>query len=147
MNYNFYFKDEKDTLYFVHRALEIAKQYGRVTLSDLYDLNGAQGFYAYNKIGWTASSISNEVYTNFNSYLKCYVVLFPKPDFNKVDYNKGETFTTPKSYVIKRESETSSEPLNITICMDLFESHLDVAHQIFNMTNKIKDRPVFITIS
>lgn len=147
MNYDFYFKYEKEASLFVERAREIAKEYGRVTLSDLYDLSGGPSCYVHSKISWSVYSIKNNVYVKYNSDLECYIVSFPDPYFNKVDNNKVETTATPKSYVVKKESETSSEPLNITICMDLLEDPLKVIHEVFDMTNKIKDRQVFITIS
>ena len=147
MNYDFYFKYEKEASLFVERAREIAKEYGRVTLSDLYDLSGVQNCYAHSKISWSVYSIKNNVYVKYDSDLECYIVSFPEPYFNKVNNNKVETTATSKSYVAKKESETSSEPLNITICMDLLENPLEVVHEVFDMTNKIKDRPVFITIS
>ena len=147
MNYDFHFKYEKEASLFVEQACEIAKEYGRVTLSDLYDLSGGPSCYEHSKISWSVYSIKNNVYVKYNSDLECYIVSFPEPYFNKVDNNKVETTATSKSYVAKKESETSSEPLNITICMDLLEDPLEVVNQIFDMTNKIKNRPVFITIS
>lgn len=147
MNYDFYFKYEKEASLFVEQASEIAKEYGRVTLSDLYDLSGGPSCYAHYEISWSVYSIKNNVYVKYNSDLKCYIVTFPEPYFNKVDHNKVETTTTPKSYVTKKESETSSKPLNITICMDLLEDPLETVHQILDMANEIKDRPIFITIS
>lgn len=147
MDYNFYFENEKEALCFIDRALEIAKEYECVTLSDLYDLNGIHSDYRCNKIGWSVRSISNKVYADFNSDLECYVVSFPQPVFNENKHNKGDSFVSTKSYVTKKESETSSKPLNITICMDLLEDPLEVVHEVFDMANKIKDRQVFITIS
>lgn len=147
MNYDFYFKNDKEASLFVERAREIASEYGRVTLSDLYDLSGRPSFYAHNSVSWSVYSVKNNVYVKYNSDLKCYIVTFPEPYFIKVNNNKAETSITPKSYVVKKESETSSEPLNITICMDLLEDPLETVHQILNMANEIKDRPVFITIS
>ena len=147
MNYDFYFKYEKEASLFVEQAREIAKEYGRVTLSDLYDLSGGPSCYEHSKISWSVYSIKNNVYVKYDSDLECYIVSFPEPYFNKVDNNKVETTMTPKSYIVKKKSETSSEPINITICMDSLEDPFEVVHEIFDMTNKIKDRPIFITIS
>ena len=147
MNYDFHFKYEKEASLFVEQAREIAKEYGRVTLSDLYDLSGGPSCYAHNQISWSVYSIKNNVYVKYNNDLECYIVSFPEPYFNKVDNNKTKTFITHKSYVTKKQSETSSEPINITICMDLLEDPLKTVHQILDMANKIKDRQVFITIS
>lgn len=148
MDYNFYFENEKEALCFIDRALEIAKEYERVTLSDLYDLNGIHSDYRCNKIGWSVRSISNKVYADFNSDLECYVVSFPQPVFNENKHNKGDSFVATKSYVTKKELVNSSEPINITIsCMDLLSDPLEAIREVFDMANQIKNRPVFITIS
>ena len=133
MNYNFYFKTEKDASYFINQALEIAKAYGSVRLSDLHDIRGGLADYTYNKIGWAASSIINRVYTKIDSVLERYIVTFPEPDFNENNPNKKEPTTSP-------------EPLSITICMDVLEDPWTVVHEVYDLAKKIKDRPVFITI-
>lgn len=138
MNYNFYFRNDKEASLFVERAREIANEYGRVTLSDLYDLSGHSSFYVHNKISWSVYSVKNNVYVKYNSDLKCYIVSFPEPFFEE---NK------PKSHIAKKELVNSSEPINVTINMDLLEDPLETVHQILDMANEIKDRPVFITIS
>ena len=138
MNYNFYFKNDKEASLFIERAREIAKEYGMVTLSDLYELIGIKSDYLCNKIRWSIYSINYNLYIEYNSDLKCYMVSFPKPFFEE---NKS------KSYINKKKMVSSSEPINVTINMDLLEDPFEVIHQIFDMTNKIKDRPVFISIS
>lgn len=138
MNYIFYFKNDKEASLFIERAREIAKEYGSVTLSDLYELIGIKSNYLCNKISWSIHSINYNLHVEYNSDLKCYMVSFPKPFFEE---NKS------KSYINKKKMVSSSEPINVTINMDLLEDPFEVIHQIFDMTNKIKDRPVFITIS
>lgn len=138
MNYNFYFKNNKEASLFIERAREIAKEYGMVTLSDLYELIGIKSDYLCNKISWSIHSINYNLYIEYNSDLKCYMVSFPKPFFEE---NKS------KSYINKKKMVSSSEPINITINMDLLEDPFEVIHQIFDIANKIKDRPIFITIS
>ena len=138
MNYIFYFKNDKEASLFIEQAREIAKEYGMVTLSDLYDLIGIKSDYLCNKISWSIHSINYNLHVEYNSDLKCYMVSFPKPFFEE---NKS------KSYINKKKMVSSSEPINVTINMDLLEDPFEVIHQIFGMANKIKDRPVFITIS
>lgn len=148
MGYNFHFDTEKDASYFVDHALDIAKNYGKVTLCDLYDINGRWPVdYTSTKIGWTLGSINTRVYTKFDSALKHYIVTFPEPDFNVNKPNKNKSCITPTSCIVKKESKTSPEPLNITICMDVLEDPCAVFHEVFDLAKKIKDRPVFITIS
>ena len=138
MNYDFHFKYEKEASLFVEQAREIAKEYGRVTLIDLYDLSGCPSCYAHSKISWSIYSIKNNVYVKYNSDLECYIVSFPEPFF---EGNKS------KSHISKKEFANSSEPIQVTISMDLLEDPFGTVQQILDMANKIKDRQVFITIS
>ena len=147
MGYNFHFDTEKEALYFVDRVIEIAECYGRVTLCDIYDINGSHGDYAHTKIGWTLDSINTRVYTKFDSALKHYIVTFPEPDFNVNKPNKNKSCITPTSCIVKKESETSPEPLSIDICMDVLEDPCAILHEVFDLAKEIKDRLVFITIS
>ena len=103
MNYNFYFKNDKEASLFIERAHEIAKEYGMVTLSDLYDLIEIKSDYLCNKISWPIHSINYNLHVEYNSDLKCYMVSFPKPFFEE---NKS------KSYINKKKMVSSSEPIN-----------------------------------
>lgn len=58
-----------------------------------------------------------------------------------------DTTKRTKSYVVRKESATSSEPINITILVDSLKDPKAVTREVFDIAKQIKDRPVFITIS
>ena len=148
MDYSFYFSTDEDATYFVNRANQIAVDYNCVTLADLKDLTdltGENSNYTDNLIHWSLDSITKEVYIYYDTFIKMYVVSFPEPDSMK---NKPiDTTKRTKSYVVRKESATSSEPINITILVDSLKDPKAVTREVFDIAKQIKDRPVFITIS
>ena len=148
MDYSFYFSTDEDATYFVNRANQIAVDYNCVTLADLKDLTdltGKNSNYTDNLIRWSLDSITKEVYIYYDTFIKMYVVSFPEPDSMK---NKQiDTTKRTKSYVVRKESATSSEPINITILVDSLKDPKAVTREVFDIAKQIKDRPVFITIS
>lgn len=145
MYYSFYFSTDEDATYFVNRANQIAVDYNYVTLADLNDLRGENSNYTDNLIRWSLDSITKEVYIYYDTFIKMYVVSFPEPDSMK---NKPiDTTKRTKSYVVRKESATSSEPINITILVDSLKDPKVVTREVFDIAKQIKDRPVFITIS
>lgn len=145
MYYSFYFSTYEDATYFVNGANQIAVDYNYVTLADLNDLRGENSNYTDNLIRWYLDSITKEVYIYYDTFIKTYVVSFPEPDSMK---NKPiDTTKRTKSYVVRKESATSSEPVNITILVDSLKDPKAVTREVFDIAKQIKDRPVFITIS
>lgn len=147
MDYTFHFKTEKDAFNFIEMAFEIAKEYGDVTLSDVYDLIGLNSDYGDNFVGWTMPSINNKVYVSFNRIFKEYVVTFPDPDVDKSNTNKNKTYGITKSHIVKKESVASPEPLNICVNTEEMKDSCKMLSGVLEMVKQIKDRPVFITIS
>ena len=145
MYYSFYFYTDEDVTDFVNRANQIAIDYNYVTLADLNDLRGENSNYTDNFIRWSLDSITKDVYFYYDTFDKKYVVSFPKPDSMK---NKPIDATKrTKSYVVRKESAASSEPINITVLVDSLKDPKAVAYEVFDIAKQIKDRPVFITIS
>lgn len=145
MDYSFYFSTDEDATYFVNCANQIAIDYNYVTLADLNDLRGENSNYTDNFIRWSLDSITKDVYFYYDTFDKKYVVSFPEPDSMK---NKPtDTTKRTKSYVVRKESATSSEPINITILVDSLKDPKAVTREVFDIAKQIKDRPVFITIS
>lgn len=145
MYYSFYFYTDEDVTDFVNRANQIAIDYNYVTLADLKDLRGENSNYTDNLIRWSLDSITKEVYIYYDTFIKMYVVSFPEPDSMK---NKPiDTTKRTKSYVVRKESATSSEPINITILVDSLKDPKAITREVFGIAKQIKDRPVFITIS
>lgn len=145
MHYSFYFYTDEDVTDFVNRANQIAIDYNYVTLADLNDLRGENSNYTDNFIRWSLDSITKDVYFYYDTFDKKYVVSFPEPDSMK---NKPiDTTKRTKSYVVRKESATSSEPINIAILVDSLKDPKAVTREVFGIAKQIKDRPVFITIS
>ena len=145
MHYSFYFYTDEDVTDFVNRANQIAIDYNYVTLADLNDLRGENSNYTDNLIHWYLDSITKDVYFYYDTFDKKYVVSFPEPDSMK---NKPiDTTKRTKSYVVRKESATSSEPINITILVDSLKDPKAVTREVLDIAKQIKDRPVFITIS
>ena len=145
MKYTFYFSTYEDATYFVDSANQIVVDYNYVTLADLNDLRGENSNYTDNLIRWYLDSITKEVYIYYDTFIKMYVVSFPEPDSMK---NKPiDTTKRTKSYVVRKESATSSEPINITILVDSLKDPKAVTREVFDIAKQIKDHPVFITIS
>lgn len=147
MKYTFYFGTEKDAFNFIGNALEIAKEYGTVSLSDLSDLYGYESNYSDNFVCWTESSINNKVYASFDRIFKEYVVTFPDPNVDKSNANKNKTYGITKSHIVKKESVASPEPLNIYVNTEEMKDSCKILSGVLEMVKQIKDRPVFITIS
>ena len=145
MHYSFYFYTDEDVTDFVNRANQIAIDYNYVTLADLNDLRGENSNYTDNFIRWSLDSITKDVYFYYDTFDKKYVVSFPEPDFMK--NTPIDTTKRTKSYVVRKESATSSEPINITILVDSLKDPKAVTREVLDIAKQIKDRPVFITIS
>ena len=145
MDYSFYFYTDEDVTDFVNRANQIAIDYNYVTLADLNDLRGENSNYTDNLIRWSLDSIAKDVCFYYDTFDQKYVVSFPEPDSMK---NKPiDTTKRTKSYVVRKESATSSEPISITILVDSLKDPKAVTREVFDIAKQIKDRPVFITIS
>ena len=143
MNYKFYFKDSYDAEYFYNRVVEMAKNYGKVRLSDLYDLTGKGRInYLTSKYIWTKDTILFDVILEFDIELSRYYVEFPEPD-----HYPDVASVTPHSSVCARKTSQSAEPINITILTENIENANEIINKVIERANQIKDRPVFITIS
>ena len=143
--YGFDFSTDEDATYFVNSANQIAVDYGYVTLADLNDLRSEGSDYTDNFIRWSLDSIAKEVYVYYDRFIERYVVQFPEPDFVKNEPINYENST--KSCVVRKETETYSEPINITILVDSLKDPKAVVHEVFDIAKQIKDRSVFIIIS
>ena len=140
MNYKFYFKNIEDADYFQDRVIELAKEYGKVRLSDIYDLTGE----TYNNLSkeyfWRKDTILFDVYGAFDGY--AYYVEFPEPD-----HYPDIKSVAPRSSVCYKKTSQSAEPLNITILTNDIKNIDEVINKVIERANQIKDRPIFITIS
>lgn len=120
-----------------NQAKEIAEVYGYVTVTDICDLVGVPSNYMENMIGWSLEAL-NKAYIG----IVCpYVLYLPQCDWSKDRYTKeAEDMETP----------STGEPINITISSDEWDTRRNdieqVLNELFRNSDKIKDRPIFISI-
>lgn len=127
----------RDTLTY---AREIAEAYEHVTMTDMNDLIGNQSEYSDCKYGWTCCGLRL-------AYVEVlapdvYSIHMPACDwfFDKKDATTVTKFPTAKP------KQTEPEPINVTIPADKPEVIEQIIDTLFNNSEKIKDRPVFINI-
>lgn len=150
MSYKFYFSNIKDADYFCDSVVEIAKQYGTIRLSDLYDLTGEASDYLSCKYIWTKDTIIYDMTREFDS--RCgYYVEFPEPDQHpaptRISYKDYYATKTPRSTVYTKKPHAHTEPIHITILTDNIENVDEVIDKVIERANQIKDRIVSVTIS
>lgn len=142
MNYKFYFKNFANANYFYNSVYELAKKYGKVCLSDIYDLTGEQ----YNNLSkeyfWRKDKILFDVNIEFDANNYGYYVEFPEPD-----HYPDVASVTPRSSVCAKKISKSAEPININILTENIENANEIINKVIERANQIKDRPVFVTIS
>lgn len=148
--YKFYFYTEDDAVYFKNRALEIAKDYEAINLTDLLELVGTQAEYQDNKVIWSKESIQHDIIYALDRNCRMWFVEFPEPDYyggrSKESYYYWRQGMTPRTTVKPKET-TTPEPFNITIIMDPSKDPYTTIREVIRQANEIKDRPVFITIN
>lgn len=137
-NRSFDFVYKKDAEAVFDQAKEIAEMYGYVTVADICDLAGVASIYAENLYGLSPTAIKKaKIYLNKD----CYVLYLPQCDWKKDGYAKEtEDMETP----------STGEPINITISSNEWNTRRNDIEQVFNElfrnSDKIKDRPVFISL-
>lgn len=143
-NWIFKFNDAVKPTRTIMYAQEIADKYGCVTVADIHDFIGFKSTYIDNKYGWTSFGLS-DIRIKMDAS-KTYSIYMPPCDWfaddQKIFKNKQEDNNITSSYI----NEPQSEPVNINISSDKPELIEQVIISVFNNTEKIKDRPVFITI-
>lgn len=122
----------RDTLTY---AREIAEAYDHVSMTDMNDLIGNQSEYSDCKYGWTLSKLRLAYVEVLASDV--YSIHMPACDWF---YDEAGSSTA------KHKEKTESEPINITIPADKPEVIERIISALFNNSENIKDRPVFITI-
>lgn len=138
-NLKFNFNCLNDAEAVLDQAKKIAEAYGCVTVADVCDLCRGTRSYDETKIGWTPKALSR-AYTRRDIYHNESTLYLPA-----CDYEMLECTEEPKEL-----EESQPEPINITISSnewDIRRNDIEqVLNEIFMNSEKIKDRPVFITI-
>lgn len=108
----------------------IANYYARITVADVNDICGVKSCLTDRKMGWTKNALENTTVEKCDS--GTYIICMPKYDW------------------YKETADIQPEPINVTITVDKLYKKPDIIEQtiqaLFNDPEKIKDRPVFITI-
>lgn len=115
----------------LHYAKQIIETYGYVSLADILDLSGKNPAYKDTKIGWTEAAFKN---AKIEMLGKGCTIRMPDCDWHKDSDSDavGEQF--------------QPEPINVTIPKDKPELIKQTITALFENSEKIKDRPVFINI-
>ena len=142
MKYKFYFKNFADANCFYNDVHELAKEYGKVYLSDIYDLTGKTYSILSKECFWRKDKILFDVNIEFDSNNYSYYVEFPEPD-----HYPDIKSVTPRSSVCTKKTSQTSEPININILTENIENANEIINKVIERANQIKDRPVFVTIS
>ena len=134
------FSSKSVALEVLRRTKEIAECYGYATVADVKDFYGDDSTWYENNIGWTAESLKCVLIEQVDpsTYSIC------MPEYTWVNSNS-------KSIVPdKKKRSQTGEPINITISSGEWDTRRndieDALQVLFKNSEKIKDRPVFITI-
>ncbi len=142
--WTFNFKDAHEPTHTIIHAQEIADKYGCVTVADMHDLIGIKSTYTDNKYGWTSFGLSDariKMDTN-----KTYSIYMPPCDWFADDWEAFKNEKEDNKMASSYAKEIQAEPINISISADKPELIEQTINALFNNTEKIKNRPVFITI-
>lgn len=115
----------------LHYAKQIIEAYGYVSLADMIDLCGKNSAYKDSKIGWTEAAFKNAKIKML--YEGCAIHM---PEFDWRENDDSDTIG----------EQLQSEPINVTIPKDKPELIKQTITALFENSEKIKDRPVFINI-
>lgn len=126
---------------YIKDVYRFLKKFDTITLADLYNLRKIDytGTDEVSRVIWTKETLLQKgaLYPIYDSYKDLWYVKFPEPD----QYPACET-----TYHITNQTPTP-EPFNITILMDPTKDPYTTIREVIQQANKIKDRPVFITIN
>lgn len=115
----------------LHYAKQIIEAYGYVSLADMIDLCGKNPAYKDSKIGWTEAAFKNaKIKIFYEGYAVC------MPEFDWCENDDLDTVG----------EQLQSEPINVTIPADKPEAIEQIIGALLKNSEKIKDRPVFISI-
>ena len=127
------FSSHPKVIEILHNAKKIIEAYGYISLADMLDLCGKDTIYKDSKIGWTESAFKNaKIQRVYEGYA------IQMPEYN---WRENDVLDT-----VDEELHFEPEPINITIPADKSEAIEQIIIALFNNSEKIKDRPVFINI-
>lgn len=134
-----HFKDKSEALSFYNSVRDFATCYGVITVAAAKKLCGSDSTWDDNFTGWSLDALHHlliERVVSDNGWE--YTMRFPECDWNN-KCNDSKSYT-----------KLQSEPINITISSGEWDTRRndieDAFRVLFDNIEKIKDRPVFITI-
>lgn len=127
----------RDTLTY---AREIAETYEHVTMTDMNNLIGNRSEYSDCKYGWTSYGLRLAYVGTLGP--DAYSIHMPACDW----FSDKKDATTVTEFPTAKPKQAEPEPINVTIPADKPEVIEQIIDTLFNNSEKIKDRPVFITI-
>lgn len=136
-----HFKSKDEATEFYKSVKDIVIRYGYATVADAKELCGDDSSWNDNLMGWSRDVLHwamIERVVSDNGWE--YIVRFPECDWNKKRNDSGPS----------AKPQSDPEPINITISSgewDTRRNDIEYAFRVlFDNIEKIKDRPVFITI-
>lgn len=136
-----HFDSKNEAMQVIQNAKEIAESYGFLTVADFKCLCGLQVAVNDDTFGWMKDTLERVVIERVTSS-DAYKISMPEYDWG----TDQSVSSTPDEKV---QPETS-EPINITISSGEWDTRRhdieDVLHLLFENTEKISDRPVFIML-
>ena len=136
-----HFDIKEEAMQVIQNAKEVSEFYGFLTVADFKNLCSLTVEPNDDTFGWTKNTLERAVIERVTSS-EAYKIRMP-------EYDWGNYWSTPSATDEKTQSETG-EPINITISSGEWDTRRhdieDVLHLLFENTEKISDRPVFITL-
>lgn len=114
----------------LHNARRLIEMYGCVSMADMCNLCGGTPSYEETKVGWTADAMKNSEIEKIAD--NAYVITMPEYNWHADDDES-----------VSLDEKSQPEPINVTVSSDKLEQAISA---LFKYPEKIKDRPVFITI-
>lgn len=121
-------------------AREIAEEYAYVTMADIHDLIADKSEYTDCKYGWTLSKLKLAYIETLAPDM--YSIRMPAFDW----FSDKKDATTVTKFPTTKSKQTEPEPINITIPADKADKLEQTISVLLKDPEKVKDRPVFITI-
>lgn len=114
----------------LHNARRLIETYGCISMADMCDLCGGTPSYEETKIGWTVDAIENSEIEKIAD--NKYAIIMP-----------GYNWYAVNGKSVSLDESPQFEPIDVAVPSDKLEQTISA---LFKDPEKIKDRPVFITI-
>ncbi len=127
------FSSHQEVIEILRNAKQVIKSYGYVSLADMLNLCEKDTVYKDSKIGWTEAAFKN---TKIKIVYEGYAISMPE-----YNWRENDVLDT-----VDEQLQSELEPINVTIPADKSGAIEQIIAALFSNSEKIKDRPVFITI-